>query len=115
MNYEDDKHPERSGQIAARGKALAAASAKARRERNEAGLLATRSPIEKLADNPTSLRLAVDSKCWDCMGAGGDPCVNWSVGNCRTKACPLWAVRPHQRLAGRPMPKALRAQFEVTQ
>lgn len=113
MNNENEKHPERSGEIAARGKALAAASAKARRERNEAGLSATRSPILKLADNPTSLRAAVDAKCWDCMGAGGDPCVNWSVGNCRTKACALWAVRPHQRLAGRPMPIALRSQLEV--
>lgn len=30
-------------------------------------------PIEKAKANPTSLRMAINAKCWDCVGAGCDP------------------------------------------
>lgn len=61
MNNENDKQPERRSENAARSKAASMAVA-SRKARNEAGLPATRTAIEKLADNPTSLRLAVDAK-----------------------------------------------------
>lgn len=54
-------------------------------------------PIERLATNPTSLRLAINAKCYDCQGQDADP--NWQrrVGECGCTTCPLHAVRPYQR------------------
>ena len=66
-----------------------------------------RTPIEKLADNPASLRMAVTAKCYDCIGQDADPAWRWRIGNCGCPACPLFAVRPHQSLAGRPEPVAI--------
>jgi len=63
-------------------------------------------PIEKLAENPKSLRLAVSAKCFDCCGRGADPGWRWQIGNCEVD-CPLHAVRPYQNLEGKPMPAAL--------
>lgn len=69
-----------------------------------------RNPIQKAQANPTSLRAAIDAKCWDCEGGDADPCIQWRVGNCVSPDCPLYPVRPHQRLFGAEIPAALRPQ-----
>lgn len=56
-----------------------------------------RSPIEKLADNPKSLRLAINAKCYDCQGQDADPKVRFRIGTCSVTGCPLHNVRPYQR------------------
>jgi hypothetical protein len=56
-----------------------------------------RNPIEKLGDNPKSLRLAINAKCYDCQGQDSDPKVRYRIGTCSVTGCPLHAVRPHQR------------------
>ena len=53
-----------------------------------------RNPLEKLNEKPTSLRLAINAKCYDCNGK-----ENWKK---RTKyynvfSCPLWTVRPYSK------------------
>jgi len=63
-----------------------------------------RNPIEKLSDNPTSLRAAVTAMCFDCVGQDADPAWQWRVGNCECSTCPLHAVRPHQNQVGRRAP-----------
>lgn len=78
----------------------------AKRERGE--FVGTRTPLERLWDNPKSYRLAVLAKCYDCQGQNADPCWQWRVGNCSITGCGLHAVRPHQRYAGKPVPPALR-------
>lgn len=77
------------------------------------GLAPTQSPADKLAENPSSLRLAINAKCWDCEGRDADPAVNWRIGNCVIPKCPLYAVRPFQKHKGKPAPKVL--QTEVTE
>jgi hypothetical protein len=54
-------------------------------------------PIQKLAANPTSLRLAINAKCWDCQGGDADPNPRGRIGTCECLTCPLHAVRPYQR------------------
>lgn len=64
----------------------------AMRIRREAGeVIKKLNPMEKSQKKPTSLRLAVNAKCWDC-------CVGQKkeVKICPSKDCPLWAVRPYQ-------------------
>ena len=65
-------------------------------------------PMEKLAKNPTSLRAAINAKCWDCQGRDSDPAPKWRIGNCEMADCPLYAVRPYQDNVSRPMPRSLR-------
>lgn len=68
-------------------------------------------PIERLERSPTSLRRAVTAKCWDCQGGDADPAVRWRIGNCEVgKACPLYDVRPYQKMMGGEIPKSLRAE-----
>jgi hypothetical protein len=55
-------------------------------------------PIAKAYRNPTSLRMAVNGKCWDCQGAGADPGCKEAIRDCRAKDCTLWPVRPYQNL-----------------
>lgn len=55
-------------------------------------------PIAKAHRNPTSLRLAINGKCWDCQGAGADPGCKEAIRDCRAKDCTLWPVRPYQNL-----------------
>ena len=64
-------------------------------------------PLEKAKQNPRSLRLAINAKCYECEGEDYDPCVRWRIGNCLCSDCPLYPQRPHQHLAGRPTPKTL--------
>ena len=64
-------------------------------------------PIVKLAQNPKSLRTAINAKCWDCQGRDSDPAPRWRIGNCCMPDCPLYAVRPYQSNQSRPMPAVL--------
>ena len=69
-----------------------------RREMREQGITVERlNPIERLAKNPTSLRLAINAKCFDCEGGDADPNVQKRIGTCGIVMCPLHAVRPYQR------------------
>ncbi len=75
--------------------------------RKAAGLKTTRTPMEKLADDPKSKAKAIVAKCFDCVGGNGDRCWQWRVGNCDVTDCALFHCRPHRRLKGRPMPSSL--------
>jgi hypothetical protein len=79
--------------------ALVRAAAK-RAELRAAGVTPERlDPIEKARRNPTSLRLAINAKCFDCEGGNSDPNVQRRIGTCASRECPLWTVRPYQELA----------------
>jgi hypothetical protein len=76
--------------------ALIAAN-KARQARLDSGeRIARLDPIEKASKNPTSLRLAINAKCFDCQGKDSDPGVRDRIGNCPCVKCPLHPVRPYQ-------------------
>ena len=64
-------------------------------------------PLEKARRHPESLRLAINAKCFDCVGQDADPCWQWRVGNCASRLCPLRPVRPYQDMEGRPIPTSL--------
>jgi hypothetical protein len=53
-------------------------------------------PIEKAAKHPSSLRMAVNAMCWDCVGAGADANPRAAIRECGIKKCPMWNVRPYQ-------------------
>lgn len=74
----------------------------AMRRRREAGEVIERlSPIEKARKNPTSLRLAVNGKCWDCIGGDSeDPNPRARIRDCGVTHCPLYSVRPFQGAKG---------------
>ncbi len=55
-------------------------------------------PIEKARRNPASLRLAINGKCWDCIGAGNDPNPRGAIRDCEIPDCTLWPVRPYQSI-----------------
>jgi hypothetical protein len=66
--------------------------------RRAAGIkLVQLNPLEKAAKNPTSLRLAINAKCWDCQGGDCDPGIRQRIGACSVTKCPLHPVRPYQR------------------
>ena len=69
------------------------------REANKALGIATErlSPAEKAAKRPTSLRLAINAKCYDCVGADADPGPKARVRDCAIKTCSLHPVRPWQK------------------
>jgi hypothetical protein len=70
----------------------------AMRARREAGEVITRrTPLEKAAAKPTSLRLAIDGKCFDCVGQDCDPGWRERIRTCSVSKCPLHPVRPYQR------------------
>lgn len=50
-----------------------------------------KNPKERLAANPTSLRAAINAKCYDCNGE-----ENWvfNTRHCVCPDCPLFNVRP---------------------
>lgn len=80
---------------------------KARRARAEAaelrrdqGLKVTKTPIEKATENPSSLRLAINAKCYDCQGQDADPGVKKRIAFCECVDCPLHPVRPYQKMRG---------------
>ena len=78
-----------------------------RKEMSDAGIkVVFKTPSEKAKDNPTSLRLAVNGNCYECMGGGGNPNFQWLIGNCESdKDCSLWNVRPYQKMLGNKTPE----------
>jgi len=54
------------------------------------------SPTEKAKRNPTSLRLAINAKCYDCGGFDADPGWHGRIRHCVIPGCPLYPVRPFQ-------------------
>lgn len=70
----------------------------ARRLAKEAGQTIVRlDPIEKAKKKPKSLRLAVNAKCWDCVGGTSDPGPRGRIRDCTVTRCPLHPVRPYQK------------------
>lgn len=65
-------------------------------EKRARGELAVLDPIEKARRNPKSLRLAINGKCWDCIGAGADPNPRAAIRDCQITGCTLHPVRPYQ-------------------
>ena len=55
------------------------------------------SPIEKARAKPSSLRLAVNGKCADCIGWDADPNPRQRIRDCSVASCTLNAARPYQR------------------
>jgi hypothetical protein len=63
--------------------------------------IVTLDPIQKARENPTSLRAAINGKCWDCAGAGADPNTRKAIRECKCgDYCTLWSVRPYQKKKG---------------
>ncbi len=53
-------------------------------------------PIAKSKRQPKSLRMAINAKCWDCVGAGVDPNPRQAIRECGGTRCPLYFSRPYQ-------------------
>lgn len=53
------------------------------------------SPIEKAKKKPTLMN-CIKAKCYECMGAGGEPHVKVLIKECKSSVCPLHPVRPYQ-------------------
>lgn len=64
----------------------------AMRLRKEQGIPLVRlDPIEKSKQNPKSLRLAINGKCWDCcLGQRTE------IRDCQVLSCTLHHLRPYQ-------------------
>ena len=75
--------------------ARAHAVMKARRENGE--IIVRLDPIQKAAKKPTSLRLAITGKCWDCIGGDSDPNPRMRIRECPVTRCTLHPVRPYQK------------------
>ena len=61
---------------------------------------------EQLEDAPndwdrSSRRLAINKRCWQCVGDRTDPAPARNIRDCAARDCPLFRVRPHQHLKGR--------------
>ena len=70
-------------------------------ERRAAGeIIVRKTPTERASARPTSLRLAVTAKCWECQGEDSDPGVRARVRDCASPRCPLYPVRPWQNTKG---------------
>lgn len=55
-------------------------------------------PAEKAAQNPASLRLAVNAKCFDCVGgANADNGYRRCIRECPSTKCALYQLRPYKR------------------
>lgn len=56
-----------------------------------------KTPGEKLAENPRSMRAAINAMCWQCMGGdGADPGWRNMIRNCTSPKCALWNFRPYR-------------------
>jgi hypothetical protein len=79
----------------------------ARVARIAAGLGANRTAIQKAMENPKSLRMSINAKCYECQGgtvdSPPDPGWQWGIGNCTVKLCSLLSVRPYQKKLGQPV------------
>jgi hypothetical protein len=67
------------------------------RELREAGKLRVLNPLERAAQDPKSMRKAVNAKCYDCQGGDADYGVRERIRSCDVVRCPLNPVRPYQR------------------
>ena len=81
-----------------------ASLAKANKARREQKL---RDPLTVAKLKPTSMRAAINAKCYDCEGRNYDPAWQWRVGNCTIPECPLYNLRPYQEKEGTPTPTTL--------
>ena len=81
-------------------KALEAARAKVAQMKKEGIKIETLDPISKAAADPTSLRKAINGKCYECCGAGadGEVITKRQVATCAIVKCPLHPVRPWRDL-----------------
>lgn len=52
--------------------------------------------IEKAKENPTSLRKAINAKCFDCMCGSCNHGITRLIRECNVSGCPLHPVRPYQ-------------------
>lgn len=69
-------------------------------EMREQGIkIRPKTPLEKLAENPLSLRRAISAFCCQCMGGPDEPKYKQHIANCTAPHCALYRVRPHQRKA----------------
>ena len=61
-------------------------------------------PLDRLKDNPTSLRGAIDAMCFQCIYSGGGGGGSWrqQVTDCTSDRCALWRVRPKSGREGLP-------------
>lgn len=62
------------------------------------GLPFHKTPLEKYIENPKSMRAAINGMCYDCIGQDADPDWRGSIRNCVCIKCPLYSLRPHQRI-----------------
>ena len=53
-------------------------------------------PMEKAEQNPKSLRLAINAKCYVCGGEDADPGWRGRIKDCIIPDCPLYPLRPFQ-------------------
>jgi len=77
--------------------ALQKAHAENKRRRDAGEEIVRLNPIEKANKRTDSLRLAINGKCYDCIGQDGDPDFRGSIRNCICTDCTLWPVRPYQK------------------
>lgn len=63
----------------------------------QSGTLERLSPVEKARRNPSSLRMAITAKCFDCVCGSADPNPRERIRSCPCQSCPLYPVRPYQR------------------
>jgi len=64
------------------------------REKLKSGEVKKLSPAEKASKKPQSLRLAINAKCYDCVG--GDMGHRADIKLCPMDDCPLFNLRPYQ-------------------
>ncbi len=84
-------------------------------ERRAAGeMIRHLTPVQKSIAKPQSRTLAIAANCYTCQGGSADSGVRWRIGNCTVgplkedeSGCALFALRPYQRLLGRPAPALL--------
>ncbi|MFZ5653175.1 MAG: hypothetical protein ACOY42_02060 [Pseudomonadota bacterium] len=101
MNTTAAGDPLPRGRSAALDKALAA-----RRAMRDAGIVTvTLDPVQRAQRNPGSLRLAINGKCWDCVGGSCDTAPRQRIRDCRIIECTLHPVRPYQDVKGRSGPE----------
>lgn len=58
-----------------------------------------KNPLRALREGKKGLRVAVDAKCWECMGGeekGVSREVSSLIRECTSPRCPLYAVRPYR-------------------
>jgi hypothetical protein len=53
-------------------------------------------PLERAQKRPTSLKMAIAARCWQCQGEGED--VGWreAIKRCTVPSCALHPHRPYQ-------------------